>query len=374
MNIPNIKSPRLISLDVFRGITVALMIIVNSPGNNSPYALLDHSAWNGCTLADLVFPFFIFIVGVSVACYLTKEKEKNITFKQLFPKILKRTVILFLLGLFLNAFPYHFEFATIRVFGVLQRIAICYFFSSILFLTTKISTQAIIMISLIIIYWLLMILVSVPGFGVNNLSPEGNISAYIDRLIFSSNHLYGKVFDPEGLLSTIPSVSTALLGNLTGAWLLSSYSKRLKIYGLTSAGILALISGWLWGLSLPINKALWSSSYVLWTGGFALIILAGCFWLNDVKKYKSWSKPFEFFGLNALLAYFLHVFFLKIQAMILISKIDGSKENLRLAITENLFNFTSIENAALLYSFSYLLLWLILIYLYSNRKARKSKL
>ena len=360
------KLSRLVSLDVFRGITVALMIIVNSPGNNYSYPFLDHSAWNGCTLADLVFPFFIFIVGVSVACYLTKAREKNIKFNQLFPKILKRTIILFLLGVLLNSFPYHFDFATIRVFGVLQRIAICYFFSSILFLTTKISTQAIIMLSLIIIYWLLMILVPVPGFGVNNLSPEGNISAYIDRLIFSSNHLYGKVFDPEGLLSTIPSIATALLGNLTGAWLLSSYPHKIKIIGLTAAGILALIAGWGLGLSLPINKALWSSSYVLWTGGFALLILAICYWLIDIKNFKSWSKPFEFFGINALLAYFLHVFFLKIQAMILISKPDGSKENLRLAITDHLFNFTSIQNAALLYSITYLLLWFILIYLYYN--------
>ena len=155
------KHPRLLSLDVFRGLTVALMILVNSPGNQTAYRWLDHSVWDGFTLADSVFPFFIYIVGVSLTINLSNARALNITFKQLFPKILARALLLFLLGLLLNAFPHHFDLASIRVYGVLQRIAICYFVAALLFLTTKISTQALIMLGLMIGYWLIMTLL--PG-------------------------------------------------------------------------------------------------------------------------------------------------------------------------------------------------------------------
>ena len=360
MNNNNHAHARLLSLDIFRGITVALMIIVNSPGNQTSYRWFDHSTWNGCTLADLVFPFFVFIVGVSTAFTLSKACERNSTFRQLILKIVNRSVSLFLIGLLLNAFPYHFDFATIRVFGVLQRIALCYFFASLLFLTTHIFTQAIIMMVLMIGYWLLM--TAFPG--VYDLTPQGNFAAYLDRSVFASAHLYGKVFDPEGLLSTLPALATALLGNLTGAWLLSTYSSKQKLKGLTFAGFFALLAGWLWGLWFPINKALWTSSYVLWTGGGALIVLAGCYWLIDIKSWKRWSKPFEIFGINAMLAYVLHVFFLKIQAIIALPRADGSSGNLRLYITDHFFGWASLQNASLLYACSYTLLWLLMIQLF----------
>lgn len=362
--------PRLLSLDVFRGITVALMIIVNSPGNQTSYQWLEHSLWNGCTLADLVFPFFIFIVGVSTALTLSKAREQKRTRPPLILQIFKRTLILFLVGLLLNAFPSHFDFSTIRVFGVLQRIAICYFFASLLFLTTKVSTQAIIMMALMIGYWLVMTFFPVPGYGIHDLTPEGNVAAYLDRMIFASTHLYGKIFDPEGLLSTLPAIATALLGNLTGAWLLSTYSHKQKLTGLSIAGFFALLTGWLWGLWFPINKTLWTSSYVLWTGGFALIILAWCYWLIDIKSWKKWSKPFEVFGINAMLAYVLHVVFLKIQALIRLARPDGSPGNLRLFITDHAFGWTSLQRASLLYACSYTLLWLLMIYLFVMKKQK----
>lgn len=360
----NNKYARLLSLDVFRGITVALMILVNSPGNQTAYTWLDHSTWHGCTLADLVFPFFIFIVGVSSTFTLSKARDKNIPFQQLFLKILKRSVILFLIGLLLNAFPHHFDFATLRVFGVLQRIAICYFVASLLFLTTRVSTQAIIMMFLMVGYWWIMTRFSAPGYEVPNLTPEGNFAAYIDRLVFSSSHLYGKVFDPEGLLSTLPAIATTLLGNLTGSWLLSSRNSQQKLTGMTVAGFFALLTGWLWGLWFPINKSMWTSSYVLWTGGFALIFLAFCYWLIEMKTRSKWAKPFEIFGLNAMLAYVLHVLFLKIQAFISIPRADGSPGNLRLYITDHLFGWASSQNASLLYAVSYTILWLLVIVLF----------
>jgi predicted acyltransferase len=362
-------SSRLLSLDVFRGITVVLMILVNSPGNQTAYSWLNHSAWNGCTLADLVFPFFIFIVGVSLVFSLSKSLKNGESKKQLALKITKRAITIFLIGLFLNAFPYHFHLDTLRIYGVLQRIAICYFVSALLFLTTNIRTQAIIFLGLLIFYWAVMTLIPVPGFGAGDLTEKGNLAAYIDRLIFSSMHLYEKIFDPEGVLSTFPAVATALLGNLTGVWLLSSTrDKQKKLQGMTTTGIVILIIGWIWGLSFPINKGLWTSSYVLWTGGLALLLLAFCYWLIEIKQWKIGLKPFEIFGINAIAAYFLHIFFLKIQAIIHIPRLDGSMGNLRIFITEHLFGWASLHNASLMYAVSYVLFWLaILAVLYCNK-------
>jgi predicted acyltransferase len=353
------KTSRLLSLDVFRGITVALMILVNSPGNPLTYSWLEHSAWNGCTLADLVFPFFLFIVGVSITFTLKKAQERGLTLQQLVPKILRRAVILLLLGLLLNAFPYHFDIGTIRVFGVLQRIAVCYFIVALLFLTTRIAAQAIIMCLLMLGYWLMM--THIPSY---DLTIEGNFATYIDRLIFAPTHLYRNAFDPEGFLSTLPAVATTLLGSLTGAWLLTAHGHKQKLKGMTTFGFLALLAGWLWGFSFPINKSLWSSSYVLWTGGFALLTLAVCYWLIEVKSWKKWAKPFELFGVNAMLAYVFHVFFLKVQAIILIRHADGSTSNLREYLTDYLFHWASLPNASLLYACSYTLLWLVIIHIY----------
>jgi predicted acyltransferase len=353
------KTSRFLSLDVFRGLTVALMILVNSPGNQTAYPWLEHSSWNGCTLADLVFPFFIFILGVSIALTFNKAKENALPFPPLLKSILKRTIILFLLGLLLNVLPNHFDVSNLRIMGVLQRIAICYFIASVLFLTTHYLTQAIIMIGLMLAYWCLLLL---PSYDLTFL---GNFAAYIDRIILSPSHLYTKTFDPEGLLSTLPALSTALLGNLTGLWLIKTTKHQQRMLGMISMGILALVLGWVWGWWFPINKSLWTSSYVLWTGGIALITLTGCYWLIEVKHYKAWAKPFEIFGLNAILAYVLHVVFLKLQAMIVL---PNSGDNLRLTITHYFFNWTSLPNASLFYAISYTLLWLMIIYLFFYKK------
>lgn len=351
----------MLSLDVFRGITIVLMIIVNSPGNQTAYYWLEHSQWNGCTLADCVFPFFIFIVGISLVFSLSKQVEREVQRKELLTIVLKRSAIIFLLGLFLNAFPNHFDFSTIRIYGVLQRIALCYFFASLLFLITRPRTQALIMGGLLISYWLAMTLIPVPGYGSHNLTQEGNLAAYIDRMLFSSDHLYGKVFDPEGLLSTFPAFATVLLGSLTGTWLLSKYSSQKKLLGIVISGILAITGGWIWGLWFPINKSLWTSSYVLLTGGLALGLLGICYWLIEIKLWIKWSKVFEIFGVNAIAAYFLHIFFLKIQAMIHIHHLNGTYENLRIIISEHLFSWVSLYNASLFYALSYMMVWLIIL-------------
>ena len=230
----------------------------------------------------LVFPFFIFIVCVSSVFSLSKCNAKGLTTTQQLPKIAKRTLIIFVIGLLLNAFPYHFDFATIRVLGVLQRIALCYFAAAFLFLTTTPRTQLVLMISLLIGYWLMMVFFSPQPFAQDN-----NFSSYIDRLCFSAYHLYLKTSDPEGVLSTLPAIATALMGNLTATWLLSRGSKQHHCHGLIITGFFALATGWVWGIWFPINKSIWSSSYVLWTGGWALLVLAGCYWLIEIKHWKS---------------------------------------------------------------------------------------
>lgn len=362
-NPPEKKSSRLLSLDVFRGLTIALMILVNSPGNKTAYACLEHSVWNGCTLADLVFPFFIFIVGVSSVFSLSTSRKQGVSLNHLCLNIVKRSFLIFSIGLLLNAFPSHFDFETIRFFGVLQRIALCYFVTSLLFLYTSVRTQAIMTIALLIGYWLIMTLLSVPGYG-----EENNIAAMIDRMLFSSHHLYGKTFDPEGLLSTLPAIATALLGNLTGVWLRTSKNPQQKLMGLRVAGLLMLAAGGIWGLWFPINKTLWTSSYVLWTAGLALLVLAGCYWSIEIKRHTKWSRFFEIFGVNAITAYVLHVLFLKIQAMIILSLPDGSPVNLRLYITDILFGWASLQNASLFYALSYTLFWFIILAILYHKK------
>lgn len=355
------------SLDVFRGITIAFMILVNSPGNQTSYTQLDHSEWNGCTLTDLVFPFFVYIIGVALVISLTKRLQRGDTFKTLLPKILKRTAIIFAMGLFLNGFPY-FNLSTIRILGVLQRLALCYCAASVLFLTTKVRVQAVIIAGLLVWYWWVMTHVPVPKFGVGNLTKEGNLAAFIDRMILGVHTYRGGVYDPEGFLSTVPAIATALIGNLTGFWLISDRSPQRKTWGMLLAGVVSAAGGWIWGMTFPINKALWTSSYVLWTGGLALILLAACYWLIEIKNWRVWSKPFEIFGLNAIVAYLLHVFFLKVQNLIHLPRLDGTPGNLRFYLTEHLFGWASLQNASLFYALSYTGLWLAVVWQLYRKK------
>lgn len=362
MSLSQPRMQRLISLDVFRGITIALMIIVNSPGNQTPYYWLAHSVWNGCTLADLVFPFFIVIAGISSVIALSNLRDKGVQTTQLFKKVMLRGSYIFLLGLFLNAFPHHFDGSSIRIMGVLQRIGICYIVSSILFLTTRIQTQVLLMVALLLGYWALMAIL--PGY---DLSPEGNFVGYVDRLIFAPGYLYSPTFDPEGILSTIPAIASALLGNLIGNILLSSRNQKQKAQWMVYTGAGLALLGWLWRFIFPLNKALWSSSYVLWTGGLGLLIFSVVYALIEIKQWKRWSIPFDCFGRHALLVYMLHVLFLKIQAMIQLHNAAGTVINLRLYITEFFFGNLTPQNAAICYSVSYTLLWLLVLIILEKR-------
>jgi predicted acyltransferase len=353
-----VEAKRLRSLDVFRGLTIAAMIVVNSPGNSTSYAQLDHSAWNGLTFTDLVFPFFIFIVGVSLVFSISRRRDEGQSDSYLIKQISHRTLIIFSLGLLLNGFPYYY-FSIIRVPGVLQRIALTYFIAALLFLKTRIRTQALLVPAILIAYWVAMTRVPVPGFGAGDLSREGNLAAYIDRLILHG-HMYRTVYDPEGLLSTLPAVATAIFGVLAGVWLRQPRADKEKLLGMTGAGTAFIAAGWIWNCWFPVNKALWTSSYVLVTGGLALYLLALCYRLIDVKGIQRWGKPFEVFGLNAIAVYLLHILFLKLQNLWHITLADGSTGNIRFWITEHLFGRLSPMNASLCYALAYTLFWYLI--------------
>src|SRR6476659_7192596 len=297
---------RLVSLDVFRGITIAGMVLVNNPGSwEHIYWPLEHARWEGWTPTDLVFPFFVFIVGVAIPLAFARRVESGGSKRDLYLKIIKRTLIIFAIGLFLNGLPY-FGLAEYRIPGVLQRIAVCYFFASIIFLNTKVRTQIAITIGLLLFYWLLVKFVPAPGFAAGDLTKEGSLPSFVDRVVFG-NHVWrqANVYDPEGILSTIPAIVTALIGVLTGNWLRNERSRIEKAAGMFVVGAVLVAIGWAWNAFFPINKALWTSSYVMFTGGLALQFLALCYWLIDIKGYRRWSKPFEIFGLNAIALYVL---------------------------------------------------------------------
>jgi predicted acyltransferase len=316
---------RLTSLDVFRGITIAGMILVNMVGvADDKYSLLDHAPWNGCTPTDLVFPFFLFIVGVAMTFSLSKYTTDNKPTKAVYLRILRRAVILFILGLLLNGFwnkgVWTFDFSSIRLMGVLQRISLSYLFASLIVLKLPRKSQWILAGVLLIGYWLTMMYIPVPGYGAGVLTREGNFGAFIDRLIIPKAHLYkGDGFnylgDPEGLFSTIPAIVSVLAGYFTGEWIKDKKQANSQTsMDLVLFGLCCLVIAIIWDVAFPINKKLWTSSYVVFTAGWALMLLAACYELIEVRLIKRWSKPFEIMGLNAIALFVASVLLIKITA------------------------------------------------------------
>ena len=362
-------SNRLVSLDVFRGITIAGMVIVNNPGTwSNIYWPLEHAEWHGWTPTDLVFPFFVFIVGVAIPLAFGRRMESGGSKRDLYLKIVRRTVIIFALGIFLAGFPY-FQLSTIRIPGVLQRLAVCYLFASIIFLNTKVRTQIIVTLVLLVFYCLLMTRLHAPGFATGDLSKEGSLASFVDRVVFGP-HIWkqGKVYDPEGLLSTIPAIATALFGVLTGQWLRTNKSQYEKVTGLFVAGACCLVIGWCWNPFFPINKSLWTSSYAFFTAGLALQFLALCYWLIDIRKYQSWARPFVVFGVNAIALYVGTALMARLMGLI---KLPWGSETISLQgwIFQKVFlPWASPVNASLAYAIVFILLWLgVMWILYSRR-------
>jgi predicted acyltransferase len=450
------KPNRLISLDVFRGMTIAGMVLVNNPGTSPVYWPLDHAEWNGLTPTDWIFPFFLFIVGVAIPISLGKYLSLTDTggdatvrehaFRPIYTKIITRAVSIYLLGLAISVVPFFqfqstdapdwlklltwlafaaailflllrnfrvagmlaaagvlgiaiiylagynvvpYDFGTMRILGVLQRIAICYLVTSLIFLHTNWKQQVYISAALLLAYWFLITMIPVPGCEVTTMNDKAcNLAAWIDRMVLTENHIwrYGKVYDPEGLLSTIPAIVTTISGVLTGTWLRSeppasaggqsaSQNPRNwpaayaagsdKVSGLFFFGLVLFALGWIWNSFFPFNKALWTSSYVLVTTGLALLILAACYWLIDIKGYRRWTKPFVIFGVNALALFVFSGIFARMMSAYRVAYTpEGKGISAQRWVVDNLYLalFQPI-NASLAYAISFILLWLFFMWL-----------
>lgn len=371
-----LKPQRLLSLDFFRGLTVATMILVNNPGSWSHiYAPLEHAEWNGCTPTDLVFPFFLFIVGVSIAYAMGSKKADPKSHQKTILKALKRGLILFGLGLFLSIFPRNFQdfnfiesIKHVRIPGVLQRIGVVFFICSVIFLKSSEKNIFRTIIIILLAYWALMMFVPVPDVGYANLEKETNLGAWLDRTILGEAHLWKSsiTWDPEGILSTLPAIATGLFGVLVGVYLKrKDVEPASKIAWLFSVGCMCVIAGLLWDLEFPINKSLWTSSYVLYTGGLATIVLALSYWIIDVHNYNRFTKPFVVYGVNAITVFFVSGLTPRLLNMIKIKQPNGDEIGSLTYFNQTFFtpHFSPI-NASLAYAifvilFFYVILWIM---------------
>jgi predicted acyltransferase len=355
-------SQRLVSLDVVRGLTVAFMILVNDNGSEqSAYWPLKHSDWNGWTPTDLVFPIFLFLVGISIVFSTASRIARGDAKSVLLIHTFRRTAILFALGIMIHGFP-HYPLATLRIYGVLQRIAICYLVASILYLwnqrvVTLVSVTAACMIG----YWILMRWVPVPGFGLPGrdipfLDKDINWVSLVDRKIFPGR-LLEDTRDPLGLISTIPAVATCLLGVLTGLWLRTQKGMITKLGGLLAGAIAGLAMGGLWGIWFPINKRLWTSSYVLFAAGWTLLVLAVCYFIVEIKKHAgAWTYPWRVFGSNAIFTYAFAELLSTVLEIIHVGK-NGQTISLKEMIYTRIFcPIVNPSFGSLLYSLSYVLI------------------
>lgn len=357
------NSNRLLSLDVFRGATVAAMILVNNPGSwSNIYSPLRHAEWNGCTPTDLIFPFFLFIVGVSIAyAYGTKKLVRD-NHSSLLAKAGKRALILFGLGLMLSLFPQVFvdpvgAFEVVRIPGVLQRIAIVFFVSTLLFL--KLSTKGVLRVGIVFLvaYWIIMTFIPVPGVGAANLGKETNMGAWLDRTLLTEAHLWksAKTWDPEGILSTVPAISTCLFGVLVGVYLKrKDIDQGTKVAWLCFYGFLCFVIGMAWGLQFPLNKSLWTSSFVLYTGGLATLVLALTYWKIDCKKHIRFTKPFLIFGVNAITVFFFSGIMARCLSLI---EVGGGLSLKGWIYSTFMIPYFSPNNASLIYALFFTLIW-----------------
>ncbi len=415
---------RLTSIDVFRGMTIMLMTIVNNPGDwGHIYAPLEHAEWHGCTPTDLVFPFFLFIVGISTVLSMPVKKFD----KSVLERIITRASRIFLLGLSLNFFSkIHLgslegiplmlvrlvftaiitilllgeyerkrqlyvavglfalmmilcfggfeDFASVRIPGVLQRIAIVYLIVSIIYATTNTTVQIIIGLACLLVYWALMALVDVPNVGAANFEKGTNLAAWLDNYLLPG-HLWvtSKTWDPEGILSTLPAIGTGLAGVFTGKLLTNDFPKNKKAVYLLSAGVIGVMIGTIWNEVFPINKALWTSSYVCYAAGIALVVLGVLYFLIDVLEVNAWTKPFVIFGVNPMLVFFFSGIIPRALNMIKIAQPENT-ESPSAGLVTWLYShwiepfFTEPKNASLAGALTYLLIWFLILLWFDKKK------
>ncbi len=361
---------RLTSLDAFRGATIAGMILVNNPGSwRYVYAPLLHAPWHGWTPTDLIFPFFLFIVGVAMPLSFTKRLSRGDTRAELTKHVIRRSLILFGLGLFMAAFPTFSHWGNLRIMGVLQRIGVVYLIASVIYLTSGRTLRWGVLALLLFGYWALMTLVPVPGYGAGVLTAEGNLGAHLDRLILGQSHLWrGDPWDPEGLLSTLPAVGTTLLGIFVGEWLVSKRTPERKAAILAAASLGAVGVGLLWGQLFPINKNLWTSSYVVFTAGMGGLLLAAFYWAIELRGWRGWSRPFVIYGVNAIAVFVLSGLLTKVLVRWQVPVGDGATTSAYSWIYTHVFaSWAGPLNGSLAFAVSYVLFWLFLMWLLYRR-------
>ena len=386
---------RLLSLDVFRGITVAGMLLVNDPGTWSAiFPPLEHAEWHGWTPTDLIFPFFLFIVGITTHLSMSARRARGDDDSALIKQILRRGAIIYLLGFAMALFPFFqwgniqslptasawdrilYRIEHVRLLGVLPRIAIVYVCAALITLKTNLKQQIIIIATLLFGYWFAMTLIPVPGeneIGALLLhTKDRNLAAYLDRLILTTNHTWtGSVtFDPEGPLSTIPAIATAMLGVIAGTWIARKDKSLLeRISALFAAGSLGMVAGMMWNWSFPINKSLWTSSYVVFTAGMALVTLATIMWLVDYNNVRGWTKPFVVFGVNPIVAFVGSGVFARLIYTLWKVNYNGKTTSIQDAIYQSVFlPWLPPRVASLAFAITFVLFWYAILSVLYRRK------
>ncbi len=373
------RPARLLSLDVVRGITIAFMIMVNNNGGPGSWRFMNHAEWNGLTPTDLVFPTFVFIVGVSIVFAFDARLARGATRATLAGHTVQRAVILILFGIVVNNFPF-FQLPHMRFYGVLQRIAVCYLIVGLFYLYDRRAwTKAVALVVALVGYWALVRWAPIPGVGMPGhdvpfMDKSQNLVSWIDRHLFPY-HLYlyapdHNVRDPEGLLSDLPAIGTALMGVLAGLWLRAQKSISVKTVGLAAASILSLALGYLWALEFPLNKNMWTSSFVLVAGGYSLALLALCFWAIEARGWrKGWTWIWIVFGSNAIAAYMFSELFPSILWTITVSNGAGKRVALNTVIFEHIFSpIPDPHWAAFAYSCSFTAFCLIPVWILYRKK------
>lgn len=383
------KSERLVSLDVFRGMTVAGMLLVNDPGTWSAiYPPLEHAAWHGWTPTDLVFPFFLFIVGITTEISLHSRRARGDDEAAIIKQVLRRGSLIFLLGFLLNGFPFFtwshsmdgagFVARVVdriehwRVMGVLQRIGLAYLCGALIAMHSSWKKQLAILVALLVGYWAVMTLVPVPGTGVPGRfvldKPDQLLSAWLDRAVFGVNHLWSgsKTWDPEGLLSTVPAIGTVLCGSFAGRWLTRRdvpLSERLA--ALFAVGALAMMVGLMWNWVFPINKGIWSSSYVVFTAGMAAVTLGTCMWVIDCVGIRRWTMPFVVYGTNPMLAFLGSGIMARTTASLWTwETASGSRISAQEYVFQTVFaSWMAPRPASLAYAVSFVLFWFVILWM-----------
>ncbi len=369
---------RMLSLDAFRGLTVAGMLLVNNPGTwGAIYPPLGHATWHGWTPTDLIFPFFLFIVGITTHLSLSARQAEGADDAELRRQIIRRGALIVIFGLLLASFPWTplTRFTNIRIPGVLQRIGIAYACSALLTLRTTLKQQVIIVVALLYGYWFAMTLVPVPGaeggIGANLIdAPSRTLSAWIDRLLLDG-HLWSgsKTWDPEGVLSTFPAIGTAMLGVMAGRWLGTDRSLVDKLSALFAVGALAMMVGLMWHWSFPINKSLWTSSYVLFSAGIGAVTLATISWVIDVQGVTRWARPLVIYGMNPMVAFVGSGMMARTIYSLWKVEYEGKVVSVQSAVYQSVYaSWLDPKNASLAFAVSFVLLWYGILWLLWRRK------